>query len=418
MVRPLVRPRSDQELASRGHPVPHGAPLLPPGTPEHHVRELAEHFAAMRESNSGLARLIKRLSDPGVLETATQTIPALGAYTQDRYRVPYAAVAVLNPNATSLIVSSGPAQGAAPGGGQGQFEVPPNTFVCMNLAGSSLTVYGAAGTTFSYSVLIGRVQPFAASIGPGSSGSGASASLSTYDETTGPAAGAALATLSNLPAGDYAVTVEAYYSGILTAADVDNLGLVQQSTFKATILMPEGTLGQTTVQVTNPATGSPAIWTNNTGQPVTLLYATAFFTADSTAASRYLELFIKNSSGTQIWFNQNTTAVVASDSIGVNAGQGYTQSNNASGECFLPLSPNLVVPANGTVSFVAANMDPGDAWTNIFLTYVPAYGEAAVNQPFEMNVNVPVAGQDIWVQAIAAGGGGATYHVTLTATPL
>ena len=49
---------------------------------------------------------------------------------------------------------------------------------------------------------------------------------SNHNVTTGPASGAALAQLSGLTAGRYAITVYVYFSGTVTAADGDNIELL------------------------------------------------------------------------------------------------------------------------------------------------------------------------------------------------
>ena len=53
-----------------------------------------------------------------------------------------------------------------------------------------------------------------------------STTQSNHNVTTGPAANAALAQLTGLPAGRYAVTVYAYFSGTVTAAEADNIQLL------------------------------------------------------------------------------------------------------------------------------------------------------------------------------------------------
>jgi len=56
--------------------------------------------------------------------------------------------------------------------------------------------------------------------------SGVSTTVSAHAAATGPAAGAALASLSGLTPGRYAVDVYAYYSGTVTAAEADNIELL------------------------------------------------------------------------------------------------------------------------------------------------------------------------------------------------
>lgn len=164
MPRALVRPRSDQEKASRARP---GIPVrparpLPGGTPEHIWERLHEGLQGSRERLDEIARALRSSgSGPPVLETATVTIGASGVFTQDRYRVPFASVAVYNSGSSPITVAAGTAQGAAPGGGQGMFIVPAYGFRSVNLAGSALSVYGAPGTVLDYTVMTARIQPAA-----------------------------------------------------------------------------------------------------------------------------------------------------------------------------------------------------------------------------------------------------------------
>lgn len=70
----------------------------------------------------------------------------------------------LNNQAAALIVSSGAANGTAPGGGQGQFSVPPQSFVALPMTGSALSIYGTPGAVVSYVAMVDRVQPIAAKL--------------------------------------------------------------------------------------------------------------------------------------------------------------------------------------------------------------------------------------------------------------
>ena len=138
MARSFTRPRSDQEKASRTAAglVTRPARPLPGGTPEGPVKALEEHLAASRGHLNEIAQLLQRQSGPGVLETATITIPsqsqeagfepgAPGVFTQDRYRVPYAAVFVINPSAAPLIVSSGRRRAPRPAAARASSPSPP-----------------------------------------------------------------------------------------------------------------------------------------------------------------------------------------------------------------------------------------------------------------------------------------------------
>jgi hypothetical protein len=119
------------------------------------------------------------------------------------------------------------------------------------------------------------------------------------------------------------------------------------------------------------------------------LYASALFTADATVANRFLAYRILDAAGHQIAFGQNSSAVVASSTITVNVGQGYTQQNTPSGNTFLPLVTGIVIPPNGQFQFNAANIDAGDTWTAIDLVFAGSTNGSATltvgNRTFQLN---------------------------------
>jgi len=61
---------------------------------------------------------------------------------------------------------------------------------------------------------------------------------SNHNVTTGPAAGAALAALTGLTPGRYAVTVYAYLAGTVTAADADNVELLVDGVVTDVLAVP------------------------------------------------------------------------------------------------------------------------------------------------------------------------------------
>jgi hypothetical protein len=61
---------------------------------------------------------------------------------------------------------------------------------------------------------------------------------SAHNATTGPAAGAALASLSGLTAGRYSVTVYAFLAGTVTAADADNIELLVDGAVTDVLAVP------------------------------------------------------------------------------------------------------------------------------------------------------------------------------------
>jgi hypothetical protein len=61
---------------------------------------------------------------------------------------------------------------------------------------------------------------------------------SNHNVTTGPAAGATLASLTGLPAGRYAIRVYAYLAGTVTAAEADNVELMVDGTMTDVLDVP------------------------------------------------------------------------------------------------------------------------------------------------------------------------------------
>jgi hypothetical protein len=126
---------------------------------------------------------------------------------------------------------------------------------------------------------------------------------------------------------------------------------------------------QTTIVGTQPPAGSNFTWTNNTGVAQELIAVQAFFTADANAANRFLKVAILDANGHVIAYTQDATAVVASTTITINAYQGGTLENAASGTFNGVLPQNLFVPAGGSVQINAANIDSGDQFSNIYLVF-------------------------------------------------
>jgi hypothetical protein len=61
---------------------------------------------------------------------------------------------------------------------------------------------------------------------------------SNHNVTTGPAAGATLASLTGLAAGRYDITVYAYLAGTVTAADADNVELLVDGSVTDVLAVP------------------------------------------------------------------------------------------------------------------------------------------------------------------------------------
>lgn len=235
------------------------ARILPPAGVDG-VDRLLEHMAGSREHLDEIARHMRQLgaaTGPPVLETGTAVLDAQAGWSADRYRVPYKAIAVLNPTAAALTVATMGRQGSAPGAGPGIVVVPPNTFLSVNLEGSALSFYGQAGATVSYSVMAGRVQPFACAINPQAPVAPGAGLQGGGTPVTGPAAGTTIASVV-LPAGTFlADWLTSYGAGAVAAADANNMQLLLGATVLLTSLSPAvaNTVDQqATVQVVGPGT--------------------------------------------------------------------------------------------------------------------------------------------------------------------
>jgi len=143
--------------------------------------------------------------------------------------------------------------------------------------------------------------------------------------------------------------------------------------FKAVISVDSlATAGQSTITGANPGAGANFVYTNNTGQSQTILTASALFTADAVVANRFVSYQMKNAAGQNIAFGQDGNAVLASTNVTLNAGVGYAQVNSATGNSFVPIPAGIVIPPGGTFTFAASNIDAGDTWTTILLTFAGA----------------------------------------------
>lgn len=235
------RPQSDQERATR----PHGiitkpASALPASTPHDVVQAHVQSLADTRQHLERIAKTIAELNrGPRVLETRTLTIPAQsqlpvgelddgapGVWTGDRYRIPFAAIAVENTGTSAVIVTTGPPQSSAPGGGQGQVIVPATSYAAWNMAGSVVTIYGTPGTQLSLTVFADSVMPFACDLGQTPILGPSGASLTNNGKQTGPTANLTIAQIAanQLAFGvQYQVTVSVYLNGTTASpADDDN----------------------------------------------------------------------------------------------------------------------------------------------------------------------------------------------------
>lgn len=133
-------------------------PGFPAGHDQTALRELRDYLQASRQHLDLIARALENIQGPRTLETATITFPASG-YVERSYRIPFAAIAALNLGNSQVTICNAGAQSPVPGPGQGQQIVPANRFLGFNMAGQTVTFYGAAGQQVSYSVFVDRIQP-------------------------------------------------------------------------------------------------------------------------------------------------------------------------------------------------------------------------------------------------------------------
>lgn len=139
---------------------------------------------------------------------------------------------------------------------------------------------------------------------------------------------------------------------------------------------------QTTTVQTAPAAGANFIYTNQTGAPQSLLAAQATFVTDAVVGNRKVSLQISDAGGHVIASVIDGTLIVASSTITIDAYQGATQTNAASGTTILPIPQNIIIPPGGTVQFLASGIDAGDQWSAINLTF----GTASTGTPFTLQL--------------------------------
>lgn len=118
----------------------------------------------LHESITELTAALRGQTLNKVLSTELIIIPAAGFWTRD-FSVPFGSWAVANLGDGAMVVSNAPPGIAAPGAGVGAQKVPSGAAPVVNMAGSTLTVYGTVGDQANLQVFV-RPQP------PSYSGSG------------------------------------------------------------------------------------------------------------------------------------------------------------------------------------------------------------------------------------------------------
>jgi hypothetical protein len=97
---------------------------------------------------------------------STETLILDGSGNAVRWwTVPFGSVAVHNTGANTLVLANQPMAGAAPASGVGVVLVPPNSAVCVNLVGRTLSLYGTIGARVVLSVFTKPQPPDWAQLG-------------------------------------------------------------------------------------------------------------------------------------------------------------------------------------------------------------------------------------------------------------
>lgn len=129
----------------------------PPSRREQEDLVFAELLDLLRQrrATDTAAAAERRANLNGVLDVATGTFDSAGVISL-AYPVAVGSVVVTNPNATSVTVSSSPAQGtAAPTTGRGVQVVPASSWLGIPIGSHTVTLYGAVGATVSWQTFTG-----------------------------------------------------------------------------------------------------------------------------------------------------------------------------------------------------------------------------------------------------------------------
>jgi hypothetical protein len=130
-----------------------------------------------------------------------------------------------------------------------------------------------------------------------------------------------------------------------------------------------GGVAQQTLPQSNPAAGANFTYTNNTGASQTLVTAQGTFTTSAVVLNRFISLQGFDAGAHKIFQAGDLTAIAANSTATLFSYVGAPQINGATGSVYAPMPQGVVIPAGGTVQFVASPIDAGDQWSNISLTF-------------------------------------------------
>lgn len=112
---------------------------------------LNQMLAELQRLNATETEMMARLHGGeilnNVLEVATYTFPAGGAWSKD-YPAAIGSILVTNGTAQPITYAAGGAFGGAPTVGSGVQIIPANSWLAIPVGGTTFTLYGTAGGTF------------------------------------------------------------------------------------------------------------------------------------------------------------------------------------------------------------------------------------------------------------------------------
>lgn len=149
-----------------------------------------EHWMALAELQTSITELtsaVRGQTVNKVLSSELVTIPAAGFWTRD-FTVPFGSWALVNLGDGPMVVSNSPPGIGAPGAGVGSQKVPPGAAPVVNMAGSTITIYGTVGDQANLQIFV-KPQP------PTYSASGGSVSTAAVGTPTNVASSAASVTI-------------------------------------------------------------------------------------------------------------------------------------------------------------------------------------------------------------------------------
>lgn len=126
--------------------------------------------------------------------------------------------------------------------------------------------------------------------------------------------------------------------------------------------------GLTVAPVPNPAAGTDWTFEPSNGTLIRLAAVRALLTTSSHVANRAPELRLLTANGDIMLGIGSATLAVASGAISYNWARGLDTNSGGSGASSAPLPDMWLGPA-ATIKVVTVNLDPGDQWSAIVITY-------------------------------------------------